>query len=55
MLLLLCLNNMLLLEALECKRFALVIHVLYQLHSAKSPNTQCSYYIQIVQTDVVIL
>jgi len=54
MFLLLSLNNMLLLEALESKRFALVIYVLYQLHPAEPPDTKRCYYIQIIQMDVVI-
>ena len=54
MFLLLSLDNMLLLEALESKRFALVVYVLYQLHPAESPNTKRCYYIQIIQMDVVI-
>jgi hypothetical protein len=51
---LLSFNNMLFLEALECKRFGLIIHVLYQLHPAEPPDTQRCYHVQIIQTDVVI-
>ena len=54
MFLLLSLHNMLLLEALESKRFVLVVYVLYQLHPAEPPNTKRCYYIQIIQTDGVI-
>lgn len=54
MFLLLSLDNMLLLEALESKRFVFVVYVLYQLHPAETPNTKRCYYIQIIQMDVVI-
>jgi len=54
MFLLLSLDNMLLLEALESKRFALVVYVLYQLHPAETPDTKRCYYVQIIQMDVVI-